>query len=60
MPFSQYTWKFTEHKQHTLGPVASPPAAPGTIPSDAFQRAKLSSSASSLAYSSADFAAPGL
>lgn len=44
----------------TLGPSAAPVAAPGTMPRDAFQRAKLSSSASSLAYSSADLAAPGL
>ncbi len=44
----------------TLGPSAAPVAAPGTMPRDAFQRARLSSSASSLAYSSADLAAPGL
>lgn len=43
----------------TFGPVAGA-ADPGTMPSDAFHRAKLSSSASSCAYSSADFAAPGL
>lgn len=42
-----------------LGPEAAPDA-PGTIPRLAFHRAKLSSSASSLAYSSTDFAAPGL
>jgi len=36
----------------TLGPVAARPAPPGTIPKLAFQRAKLSSSASNFAYSS--------
>jgi hypothetical protein len=60
---------------HTFGPEALPPA-PGTIPGteisvvmdtlevtvpkEAFQRARLSSSASSLAYSSVDLAADGL
>jgi hypothetical protein len=44
----------------TFGPLVSPPDAPGTIPSEAFHLAKLSSSASSFAYSSADFAAPSL
>lgn len=41
-----------------LGPLVFP-SDPGTMPREAFQRAKLSSSASSLAYSSADLAAPG-
>jgi hypothetical protein len=43
----------------TLGPVAGP-EAPGTRPKLAFQRAKLSSSASNSAYSSALLAALGL
>lgn len=42
-----------------LGPEAGSPD-PGTMPREAFQRAKLSSSASRLAYSAADLAAPGL
>ena len=44
----------------TLGPLAEPPVAPGTTPKLAFQRAKLSSSASSFAYSSMLLAAVGL
>lgn len=42
-----------------FGPLVST-LAPGTIPSDAFQRVKLSSSASSWAYSSVLFATVGL
>lgn len=45
--------------ERTLGPVAGP-AAPGTIPRLAFHRAKLSSLASRLAYSSTLFTAVGL
>lgn len=44
----------------TLGPEAGAVEAPGAIPKLAFQRAKLSSSASILAYSSTLFAAVGL
>ena len=43
----------------TRGPLAGPDA-PGTIPRLAFHRAKLSSSASSWAYSSMVFAVPAL
>lgn len=43
----------------TLGPLAESPA-PGTTPKLAFQRARLSSSASSFAYSSKLLAAPSL
>ena len=48
------------HVTVTLGPLAEPPAAPGTMPKLAFQRAKLSSSASNFAYSSRLLAAVGL
>ena len=44
---------------HTLGPLPEV-VAPGTMPKLAFQRASDSSSASSFAYSSTLFAAPGL
>jgi len=44
----------------TLGPEAEPEEAPGTMPKLAFQRAKLSSSASSFAYSSKLLAAVSL
>lgn len=44
----------------TLGPLVSPPEPSAVMPNDAFHRAKLSSPASSLAYSSVDFTAPGL
>ena len=44
----------------TLGPEAGAVEAPGAIPKLAFQRAKLSSSASIFAYSSTLFAAVGL
>ena len=43
---------------HTFGPEVSPLCAPGVIPRLAFHRAKLSSSASSWAYSSAVFSGP--
>jgi hypothetical protein len=46
--------------RHTLGRLVSPAGPPGRMPRVAFQRARLSSSASSLAYSSTDFAAVGL
>jgi len=47
--------------EHAFGPeTAAAVVEPGTMPKDAFHRAKLSSSASRLAYSSAVFAAPGL
>ena len=52
-------WQLINQLLLALGPEAAV-AAPGTIPSDAFQRFKLSSLASSWAYSSADLAAATL
>ena len=42
-----------------LGPEVSGPAVPGTMPREAFQRLRASSSASSFAYSSVDLSSPG-
>ena len=56
----EYDLSKHEHCKLALGPLLLPSESfPGTMPREAFQRAKLSSSASSLAYSSADLATPG-
>lgn len=54
-----YRFLSVSTSQRTLGPVLLP-AAPGTTPRLAFHRAKLSSCASSWAYSSMLFTAVGL
>lgn len=58
-PFSTRTTQHRTKRSRTLGAAGSAPV-PGVIPKLAFQRARLSSSASSCAYSATDFFSPGL